>query len=96
MEDPILQTEMEVAHIPTEEKEILDGVEEGDSSSDEGLKKVKPTDVVEDGRDDGEPFIDAPMREFTYSGGIFKKQSLAFNPLTSFIGFAVLWSVSIW
>jgi hypothetical protein len=85
---------MEVA-----EKEIAlnEGVEEGDSTSSDELKKdknVKPTDVTQNF--DEEPFIDTPMREFTYSGGLFAKQNLAFNPLTSLIGFAVLWSVSIW
>jgi hypothetical protein len=56
--------------------------------------KDKPTDVLEDV--DDEPFIDAPMREFTYSGGIFSKQALAFNPLSSFIGVSVLWGLAIW
>lgn len=104
-EDPIIQPgipAMEVATIPTEAKEITledDGVEEGDeSSSEDDLKKQKPTDKPTDAEEerDADPFIDTPMREFTYSGGIFSKQPLAFNPLTSFIGFAVLWSVSIW
>jgi hypothetical protein len=79
---------------------VADRVEDGDSSSsstplsDLGLKKAKLTDVF--GDLDDEPFIDAPMREFTYSGGIFSKQALAFNPLSSFIGIGVLWGLAIW
>jgi hypothetical protein len=90
---------MEVPNVPSEEEKItlkLDGVEEGDTSSDGDLKKDKATYVVEDVYDDDEPFIDAPMREFKFSGGIFKNQALAFNPLTSFIGIAVLWGISAW
>lgn len=40
--------------------------------------------------------INAPMREVSISGGIFSKHALAFNPLTSFIGFALLWGAAIW
>jgi hypothetical protein len=82
-----------------EETPLSLGGVEGDSSSDDELKKKdKPTEFDEDVYDEDveDLMIDAPMREFKYSGGIFKKRSLAFNPLTSFIGFAVLWSVSIW
>jgi choline-glycine betaine transporter len=94
MEDPIVQPEMEVVNTPTDAKDV----EDGDSSSDDlkDLKKDKPTDVHEDAADAEDDFIDAPMREFSYSGFIFKKQALAFNPVTSFIGFAILWSLSIW
>ena len=95
MEDPITQPETPAMDV---EKTLeAQGVEEGDSSSasDVGLKKDKPTDVLE-GVDEEPLFIDAPMREFTYAGGIFSKQPLAFNPLTSFIGIAVLWGISIW
>jgi hypothetical protein len=70
--------------------EAFEAVEESDVSSDVDLKKVKPDP------DDEPLFIDAPMREFSYAGGCFAKQPLAFNPLTSFIGIAVLWGVSIW
>jgi hypothetical protein len=71
--------------------EAFEGVEENDASSDLDLKKDNSTDVLE------ELFcIDAPMREFSYAGGCFSKQPVAFNPLASFIGIAVLWGVSIW
>eukprot|EP00978_Attheya_sp_CCMP212_P007872 scaffold18312_cov55-Attheya_sp.AAC.4 len=88
MEDRFMQPE---THAMDEEitMEAFEAVEESDVSSDD-LKKVKPE------YDDKEPFIDAPMREFSYSGGCFSKQPLAFNPLTSLIGIGVLWGVSIW
>jgi hypothetical protein len=90
MEDPIMQAEATEAEIILK---VEDGVEEADSSSDDELKKGKPNDDVRE--EDGD-FIDTPMREFTYSGGIFSKQALAFNPLSSFIGIGVLWGLAIW
>lgn len=61
-----------------------------------------PDDVVDENNDnekkkeDDDKLMNPPMREVKFSGGIFAKQHLAFNPLTSFIGFAALWGAAIW
>ena len=63
------------------------------SSEEEETLKAEKYDTSNHGTTN---FIEPHMREIRVTRGIFSKQALAFNPLTSFIGFAILWGVAIW
>lgn len=68
-------------------------VEEASSSTENDLKKA-----AEHGeKEDGQNFVmkDFPMRTFEFRLGS-SGPPVSFNPLTSFLGMAVLWSLSVW
>lgn len=87
---------------PLEEDVLVTGVKEEEEPPKEGSidlyddpPKKRHVDSVEKVADDGMELWSEPMREFHLQLPCFKLP-LAFNPLTSLIGFAALWGLAIW
>ena len=74
-----------------EQKASSTNLDNGDEAIDDENENYNDEQQKKDDK-----LLNPPMREVRFSRGIFAKQNLAFNPLTSFIGFALLWGAAIW
>jgi hypothetical protein len=102
VEQPGLEVEVEEGNTPTPTDaapaKVLDS-SDGSEGSEDNLKKDlnsnnHPGDAADGPSDPADlVFKTLPLREFRFKLGA---EYVSFNPLTSFLGVAVLWGLSIW